>query len=194
MSQSWDDYAENWDTNSDVIIYSQKAYETLCDEVDLKELAVLDFGCGTGLLCEKISSLASSVLAVDSSPKMIDELLKKNLPNVKLLACEVSEQAIQSNHLLQTKFDLIVASSVCAFLSDFEKTLFDLKSLLRPDGLFIQWDWKCSEREPDFGFSQEMILDAYANVGLNIITVKTAFSLSTEKGPMEVIMGIGKNS
>jgi 2-polyprenyl-3-methyl-5-hydroxy-6-metoxy-1,4-benzoquinol methylase len=194
MSESWDGYAESWDSNSDAITYSQKAFGSLCAFADLNGLKVLDFGCGTGLLTEKIASIASSVLAVDSSPKMIDVISEKNLPNVKVLVCEITEESIESNPILQSRFDLIVASSVCAFVPDYEKTVTDLKSLLKPAGTFIQWDWKRTDAEPDFGFTENIIRNAYSSVGLTPLEIMTAFSLSNEKGSMDVIMGVGKNA
>ncbi len=35
MSDSWDDYADEWDTNIDVISYSEKAYKSLVREVNI---------------------------------------------------------------------------------------------------------------------------------------------------------------
>ena len=194
MSDSWDEYAEDWDSNSDVIAYSRLAFDSLCAHYNLAGLKVLDFGCGTGLLTEKIASMASSVLAVDSSSKMINVLKEKSLTNVSTLACEISEESINANPILKSGYDLIVASSVCAFVSDFEKTLSDLKLLLNPGGIFMQWDWKRTDNEPDFGFNDELITRAYSKVGLSLVKVSTEFSPTSEKGTMEVIMGIAKNA
>ncbi len=194
MSDGWDDYAQDWDVNPDVIKYSQLAFDSLSTHLNPSDLNVLDFGCGTGLLTEKIAAVANSVVAVDSSTKMIDMLKDKKLANVNALACEISEDSINANSILKSGFDLIVASSVCAFIPDFEKTLADLKTLLNPGGLFIQWDWKCTEEEPDFGFNHEIITNAYLEVGLSVVKVTTEFSLKNEKGTREVIMGIGKNA
>mgnify|MGYP000101617332 CR=1 FL=1 len=194
MSDSWDDYAGEWDINPDAIKYAQLAFESLTKHHNFSGLNVLDFGCGTGLLSEKIAGLAASVVAVDSSSKMIDILKHKKLSKVKALACEISEESIHTNPILKSGFDLILASSVCAFLPDFKKTLSDLKSLLNPGGVFIQWDWMCSENQPDFGFNSELITNAYAKVGLSVVKVANEFSLTSEKGTREVIMGIGKNA
>ena len=194
MSDSWDEYAQDWDVNPDAIKYSQLAFDSLSTQLNISGLNVLDFGCGTGLLTKKIAEIARSVVAVDSSTKMIDMLKDKKLANVNALACEISKDSISENSSLKSGFDLIVASSVCAFIPDFERTLADLKTLLNPEGIFIQWDWKCSEEEPDLGFNHEIITNTYLKVGLSVVKVTTEFSLTSEKGTREVIMGIGKNA
>jgi 2-polyprenyl-3-methyl-5-hydroxy-6-metoxy-1,4-benzoquinol methylase len=194
MSDSWDDYADDWDSNSDVIEYSKKAFDSLCEFKSLEGLNILDFGCGTGQLTEKIARLASSVVAVDSSPKMIEVLKSKKITNVNSLACEVSRNTINENPIFKPGFDLIVASSVCVFVPDYEKTLSDLKLLLKEGGIFIQWDWKRSNGEDDFGFTNEIITEAYLKVGLSVVRVSEAFSLTSEKGTMKVIMGIARNA
>ncbi len=42
MSESWDQYAEGWDSNADVILYSKKAYDALCEILSLEGLTILD--------------------------------------------------------------------------------------------------------------------------------------------------------
>ncbi len=116
MSESWDEYAEGWDSNSDVVLYSRKAYNTLCEILNPEGIDILDFGCGTGLLTELLSPAAKRILGLDSSGKMISILENKHLSNVDTQTAELTEDTIKSNVALRSKFDLIVASSVCAFL------------------------------------------------------------------------------
>jgi 2-polyprenyl-3-methyl-5-hydroxy-6-metoxy-1,4-benzoquinol methylase len=198
MSESWDDYAQDWDANSDVTLYAERAYQSLVSVVDLDGLTVLDFGAGTGLLSEKIAKLAKAVVALDSSVKMIEALQKKHLPRVTALACEISQETIGANAVLQCRlqsgFDLIVASSVCAFVPDYERTLIDLGSLLKPGGLFVQWDWLRTDEEADSGFSADDLRQAYTRAGLKVVDIKTAFSLTSDQGSMPVLMGIAQKT
>jgi predicted TPR repeat methyltransferase len=193
MSEDWDQYAEEWDTNEDVIEYSKKAFESLIEIVNPKGLNVLDFGCGTGLLTEKLSPIANQILALDSSEKMISVLKSKRLNNVVTLAVELSENIIKENDLLNSRFDLIVASSVCAFLPDYEKTLNLLKTLLVPNGHFVQWDWLETERDPGFGFTKNRIESAFIISGLEAL-ITEPFSLKSKDGEIKVIMGVAKNA
>lgn len=194
MSEGWDEYAEGWDSNDDVIDYSEKAFSSLSDVVNLNGLRVLDFGCGTGLLTEKISPLAKEIVALDSSAKMISILLAKRLPNVMIVQQELSKNLISENKLFSEKFDLIVASSVCSFLPDFETTLAWLKFLLAPGGLFVQWDWLKTGGSNDFGLSRKKIITAYDKVGLKPVFLEKVFSVDSSQGDMPVLMGIAKNA
>lgn len=194
MSESWDEYAENWDSNPDVILFCKKAYDSLCNTLNIAGLNVLDFGCGTGLLTEKIASSANRILGLDPSEKMIEILKNKQIDNIDTLVTELSKETIASNRLLHSKFDLIVASSVCAFLPDYQGTLQLLKTILKPDGIFVQWDWLKENENSDVGFTENRIRTAFINSDLDVTLTKQAFSLESKKGTMPVIMGVAKNT
>ncbi|MBF0193093.1 MAG: methyltransferase domain-containing protein [Magnetococcales bacterium] len=192
MSDSWDDYAENWDGDERVIFYSQKAYDTLCEVTNLSSLNVLDFGCGTGLLSEKIAQHAKQVVALDASPKMVEVLTQKKLPNVLTIAELLTETLISKNSLFKNKFDLIVASSVCGFLPDYEATIPLLKQLLLPDGVFVQWDWLSTDDGDDSGLTQKRVVAALKNTGFISVSFTQPFSISSTDGDMPVFMAVGK--
>lgn len=194
MNESWDDYAEGWDSDEDVISYSDKAFVTLCEVVNPEGLLILDFGCGTGLLTERMAITADRVVAVDPSEKMISVLQHKQLSNVETLIAVLSEETVKAHDLFRSKYDLIVASSVCSFLPDYEGTLRLLKTLLKPNGIFVQWDWLKSGEDDDSGFNEERIESAYQRVGLEKLSITEAFSIESEEGPMKVIMGAARNA
>lgn len=190
MSESWDEYAEGWDNNPDVIAYSEKSFSSLISVIDINNLRVLDFGCGTGLLTEKISPLAKEVVALDTSEKMIAILNSKKLPNIICLAEELAEVLVKENNLFANKFDLIVASSVCGFLPDYVKTLTVIKTILKSGGIFVQWDWLSNNNEGDFGLSKNEIESAYQQVGLTPRLIEESFSMQSPDGDMPVVIGV----
>jgi len=55
VNDRWDQYAEGWDSNADIILYSNNAYDTLRKVINLEGKVILDFGCGTGLLIERVA-------------------------------------------------------------------------------------------------------------------------------------------
>jgi len=190
----WDDFAAEWNENKSVREYSEKAFCSLQAKVltnvsDLSDCRVLDFGCGTGLLAEKLADKCGQVVAIDSSRKMIDVFNKKNEQSgstkVTTADLTVNAESIEAHPLLADKFDLIVASSVCSFLPDYETTLRHLSSLLKPNGFFVQWDWISD-------MPAEKIEDTFKMCGLSELRVAVAFSMDPEEKSAFVIMGIGR--
>jgi 2-polyprenyl-3-methyl-5-hydroxy-6-metoxy-1,4-benzoquinol methylase len=194
LSNEWDEYAENWDVDPTVEEYAKNAFSELLDNININGLTVLDFGCGTGALTQLMSPTVKSIIAIDPSSEMIKHLDKKALNNVSSISDYLSNELVQNSPELKNKFDLIVASSVCGFLPDYEATLSLLKSLLKKDGLFVQWDWLSNDDSSDMGLSEKRVKQAFlANDFVNT-RVNSPFIMSSSKGNMPVLMAIGKNA
>jgi len=190
----WDDFATEWDVNEDVRQYSEKAFHSWQLKVapavlDLSDSRVLDFGCGTGLLAEKLAEKCGQVVAIDSSPKMIEVLNNKieqsGVANIVASGLTINAAIIRDHPLFAKKFDLIVASSVCSFLPDYKSTISDLSLLLKSNGWFVQWDWISDMPE-------ERIRDAFKTCGLFEQSVEQAFSIDSNGIAAPVVMGIGR--
>ncbi|MFC1536815.1 class I SAM-dependent DNA methyltransferase [Pseudomonadota bacterium] len=193
MSDSWDEYADEWDSDESAIIFADKAFSSLNSVVDYEKPTVFDFGCGTGLLTERLSSVSNRVVALDSSEKMIAVLNHKRLPNVSTLALDLSTESIKENPELQLKFDLVVASSVCGFLPDYDTTLKVIKSLLADKGTFIQWDWLASTEGADFGLTESRVKSALMNAGFNNISINQPFSMESSDCFRKVLMAVASS-
>lgn len=193
MNAEWDAYADDWDSNPDVIRYAEAAFESLVRITALDGLDILDFGCGTGLLTEKMAPYAKRIVAVDSSGAMIGVLRDKELPGVRVINAMLNADTVAEYDSLHEPFHLVVASSVCGFLPDYEDTLGLLRSLMAPDGLFVQWDWESGDDNDGFGMSRETVGTAFAGAGLELVSAGRAFSVEGGKGPMPVLMAVGKN-
>lgn len=189
----WNEHAEYWDTFPEGKFYTDNTFRLLTDFIDLENLTILDFGSGTGLLTERMAKKAKQIVAIDTSKKMIEVLNNKNLNNVETILAELSQKTMDENPILQSKFDLVVASSVCAFLPNYEEVLTTIKSLLKPNGFFVQWDWIQTEKDPNFGFTEEILSKYYNSVGLKIVSISNPFHLEGKEEKMEVLMAIGQN-
>ena len=195
MSDSWNDFADGWDDNPAVINYAEQAFASITNTLDIKDLKglrILDFGCGTGTLSEKLSPFVGKIVALDPADKMIDVLKQKikanQLANIQPLVAELDQALINNNQCLQPKFDLIVASSSLAFVPDYLAMLILLKQLLKPDALLIQWDWLKAEDQEGSGFSESEITKTYDKAGFSSCTTSLPFSLED----MRVIMALVK--
>jgi 2-polyprenyl-3-methyl-5-hydroxy-6-metoxy-1,4-benzoquinol methylase len=190
----WDDRAAGWDANEDVRTYAELAFRSLTGALapflpSLSGRRVLDFGCGTGLLSERLAPLCAEIVAVDSSAKMIevlrDKLLHSSLENVVPLQIEIGPAAILEHSELTKKFDLILASSVCSFLPHYETTLCDLSQLLKPGAHFAQWDWLAD-------MPVDRIRKAYQETGLEALLVEEAFTITVQGEPLPVVLGLAQ--
>lgn len=194
MSNEWDEYAENWDVDPEVEEYSKKAFSELLININIDDLDVLDFGCGTGALTQLMSPKVKRIVAIDPSTEMIKHLNKKSLTNVSSISDYLSKELIQNLPEFENKFDLIVASSVCGFLPDYEATLSLLKSLLKKDGAYVQWDWLSNDDSSGMGLSQRRVNQAFVANGFVNTRVTSPFIMTSSKGNMPVLMAIGQNA
>ena len=153
---------------------------------------MLDFGCGTGLLSERVSPQVASIVALDPAQKMISALDAKQLANVSTLATSLDQTLVDNEPLLSGRFDLIMASSALAFVEDYPATLSLLKQLLADGGQLIQWDWLKAEGAPGAGFSHHQMMSAFEAAGFDDVAVSLPFSMHSEQGDMDVLMGVGK--
>gem|GEM_PF-227252 len=193
-ADSWADEAATWDQNPAVVAYADAALTSLLAAVPVgPDARVLDFGCGTGLLAERLAPRVRRVVAVDRSPAMVDVLARKGLPNVRPGVADWTPTTIGNDELASGPFDLVVCSSVCAFLDDYPGAVAMLAGRLAPDGFFVQWDWELdpTAAEP-FGLTTQSIRQALAGAGLEVVSVGIGFDVPFEDQRMRPLMGIGK--
>jgi 2-polyprenyl-3-methyl-5-hydroxy-6-metoxy-1,4-benzoquinol methylase len=193
-SDSWDDFAADWDTDPDAREYAACAFSSWQRRVsplisNLADIRVLDFGSGTGLLTEKFAPICRQVVAVDNSAQMIDVLDSKiteaGIDNVTSLVATVDDKSIADNQDLLSGFGLVVASSVCSFLPDFEATLCYIATTMNPGGVFVHWDWMDD-------MPSNTIQSTFSKAGMNCIAVEKEFEMKSTNGSKAVVMGIGQ--
>ncbi|WP_066965798.1 class I SAM-dependent methyltransferase [Microbulbifer sp. Q7] len=194
--KTWDDYAESWDSNNAVIDYANHAFESLAPvlaAIGDGTARVLDFGCGTGLLTEKLSPRVGRIVALDPSEKMISVLEGKQLGNIETIQSMLSPDLISIDSRLHNRFDLIVASSALAFVPDYPHTVHLLASLLKDNGYLVQWDWLLEDGGTGPGFTEAQLHTAFEQAQLTDIQVTRPFSMQMEGTRLPVVMAVGRN-
>lgn len=190
----WDEYASEWDDDPAARAYAAAAFASLVDALEERGVAldgavVCDFGCGTGLLTEQLADVVGSIVAVDTSARMLDVLADKIVEygwrNVELRR-EVPVS--RGSH------DLVVCSSVCGFLDDYPGVAVRrLADLLRPGGVFVQWDWERDDARGDaHGLSRREVEQAIGSAGLVRVRVDTAFEVEIDGAVMRPLIGVGQ--
>ena len=91
--------------------------------------AVLDAGCGPGLLAERLRPLATHLVGLDISPAMLDLARPRQLYDT-LLQGDLAELPALTDEI----FDLIVATDVLIYFGDLEAAFRALAERLQPGG------------------------------------------------------------
>ncbi|ARC20095.1 class I SAM-dependent methyltransferase [Vibrio parahaemolyticus] len=190
MAQDWDGLAKNWESNPATEQFAQSVFAQLQQLTQLDGIKVLDFGCGTGQLSQLLSPLVKDIVALDASEAMIEELDKKELLNVEPVVDALSRGLVAQHPAFRGQFDLVVASSVLAFVDDVESSLDIAHSLLNEGGYFVHFDW-VAESEQD-GFTLSRSENALSNAGFVDVEAKKVFDITSDGQIMSVLMGVGR--
>jgi predicted TPR repeat methyltransferase len=182
ITREWDGLAGEWDDLASG--YVRDVYRLLLDQSLLKYAQngqILDFGCGTGLLTDKLRIHASKILAIDASSQMIRVLQEKmrsdEWENVTAVVAVLAQVDSAGDETIKRAFaefensiDLVVASSVMTFLpdEDLEATMRAIGRFLRPGGVFCHTDWPQSDDKHPEGMNNEKAEKIYAMADLKM--------------------------
>lgn len=100
-------------------------------EVSPRRMRVVDFGCGTGALCEALADLNYDVIGVDSATEMIAIARKKSSGRPLFLLGDASVVSPS------TRADVIVSVMVVHFIQHLLPSLVALRAGLRPGGTLL---------------------------------------------------------
>ena len=100
----------------------------------IKNLDILDLGCGGGLVCEPLSRLGANVTGID--------FVKNNISVAKLHAKQKRLNITYINNDIEKldltkKFDLIILFEVLEHLEDWKRFLLKINNNLKSNGLII---------------------------------------------------------
>jgi len=126
--------SKSWDMNSKRVQNAKSIAELIVKNIKLnKDMEIMDFGAGTGLLSYFIAPYVEKIVAVDNSPSMLLEFQSK----CDEFSCktEVIEKDL-STETLDRKFDGIISSMTVHHIEDILALFSKLYEMLN-DGGFI---------------------------------------------------------
>jgi SAM-dependent methyltransferase len=116
--------------------HDPRGYHALLDglEVDLTERYgsgrdVLECGCGTGLLLERIARFARTAKGIDLSPGMLEKARERGL--------DVREGSVTTLPFEDASFDVTCSFKVLAHVPDIGKALAEMARVTRAGGVVI---------------------------------------------------------
>jgi len=157
--------------------------QTILREVSFsKEMGVMDFGSGTGLLLSEITPYIGEITAVDISSSM-NAVLKSKIADLK---CSV--QIVQmdlTKETLDRKFDVIISSMTIHHIEDTLALFKKFHSLLKDNGIIAIADLDTEDgsfHTEDtgvfhFGFDRENFVEMVKNAGFQNIKIQNASTI-----------------
>jgi 2-polyprenyl-3-methyl-5-hydroxy-6-metoxy-1,4-benzoquinol methylase len=131
----WDRIASKYDRieKNDISykIFIEKAREYI--KVDD---TILDFGCGTGLICNEIAENVGIIHAIDISTKMI-EISTNKASERKIQNINFARTTIFDERFKEGSFDAVIAFNIFHLLEEPQKYFQRLNHILKPGGLII---------------------------------------------------------
>ncbi len=120
--------------------YKKIIKKHLIDKIDIKnQISILDVGCGGGKTISIFSSLLKNakIFGIDHSMDMVSlskKINKKGIRdgNVNIIQGDVSKLLYENDF-----FDIITAFDTINFWNDFDKSINEIKRVLKLNGIFL---------------------------------------------------------
>lgn len=165
---------------------------------EIKDLKILDAGCGTGYLTRKLAKLGAKMSGIEPSKSMhtycIEREEKEKL-EIKYLNDDIS------TIILKEKFDFVIANMVIQDIFLYEEAISNLISMLEVNGKFIfsilhplwvytkysQSYFENYEIKQKFGYSYHRTIQQYVDV---VNSSKGIISRIIEPQPLDIAKDI----
>jgi ubiquinone/menaquinone biosynthesis C-methylase UbiE len=123
----YDDFSKRYERGRD------RGYHALVDDLEIasvrdlaRDASVLEVGCGTGLMLERLKPIARSVHGADLSPGMLEKARERGFDVVCAPATELPFE--------NDRFDLVCSFKVLAHVPDIGKALEEMARVVKPGG------------------------------------------------------------
>ena len=178
---NFDLQAKNYDIDRRVKRAQIIAEKILSYIIDGDKKSAMEYGCGTGLVGLQLADKFHSVLFMDSSQAMIDEVRQK--------IAGIQNASAQYGDLIKTslpdlRFDYIFLSLVLHHIKDTETILTRFRELLNNDGRLLivdldKDDGRFHAGEAGFdghhGFDQKELKDLLMKTGFQNVEIQTFY-------------------
>jgi len=183
--RDFDKEAATWDTPPRVKLAGDVS-KTMLGRLHLtKDMDILDFGCGTGLVALPFNALVHSITGVDSSKGMLEvfesKAQKQRVDNVKTRYLDLTKGDVVGDH-----YHAIVSSMTLHHVKDTRKILEHFYGALLPGGQIAIADLDEEEgRFHDnndgvfhFGFNREKLGGLFVDAGFTDVHFMTAAQMN----------------
>lgn len=136
MNDTFVEKAKLWDSNPQIIALAN-FFSAELDKIvpEHNGLAILEFGCGTGLVGLRYAEKAASLVMVDNSRAMLEVLLSKDEAQASNVTVHEGTLSSQSGQVVETEsIDWVISNMAFHHVEDIWNLLKKLFRLIKPGG------------------------------------------------------------
>lgn len=186
MTERFNQSAEGWDKGDMRQNIAHSVFQTISSRISLlNNMNILDFGAGTGLLSFKIAPLVKSVVGIDLSEKMLEQLESKNSDtlSVKAICQNICEDP------LDQQFHGIISSMAMHHVEDTADLFRAFHTHLKRDGFIAIADLEAEDGTfhshgndgvHHFGFERDTLRQTIENAGFEHVRFHHAYTVEKE--------------
>ncbi|MCB9763842.1 MAG: class I SAM-dependent methyltransferase [Alphaproteobacteria bacterium] len=198
MLDPFKDKAQDFDAQPMMLDRAAAIGGAVVDSVPLSPATrVLDFGAGTGLICEALAPHVGHIVAVDTSPSMLEKLAEKPAiaGKVSPLLRDITAEP------LDERFDLIVSAMAMHHVQDTGGLLRTLAGHLVPGGrvALVDLDAEDGSFHPadmpgvfHAGFDREALGDLMRDAGFEDLSFSTVYRMQKNERDYPVFLVTGR--
>ncbi len=187
--ESFEEIARTWDADQGRVNTALTVAKSIREQVALHEhMRVLEFGCGTGLVAMALRDRVGEIVAVDSSPEMLNQLMEKiakqQVNDIHPILLDWEEQALPAGpfDLIYTSMTLHHIESHLHLLGIFYDRLASGGSLCIADLFTEQGDFHSDpELIPHFGFDPKLLQEELNKMGFRNLNYRHIHTIRKER-------------
>ncbi len=203
--KDFDKEAAQWDANPGRVKLAGEVAGAIIREIGpTREMDVLDFGCGTGLVTLRLQPLVKTILGVDSSQGMLG-VLEGKINGQGLTNVHARFVDFEKGGRVKGSYDLIVSSMTLHHVPDTAALFIQWHGLLKPGGMLAAADLDAEDGSFHgdntgvfhLGFDREELKKLLRDAGFRDVHSTTATTMTKEvadggKREFQVFLIIGK--
>lgn len=175
MKDHFKDKAHTWDKGKVQVGGAKVIADAIVKKIEItKDMEIMDFGVGTGLLGFEIAKLCQKVYGVDMSPSMLQKLEEKNSPELHIEA--ICQDIVKEP--LDMTFDGVVSSMTLHHVENLESFFQSIYKNLNENGFISIADLEIEDGTfhsdntgvHHFGFDEKTLRDAVSKAGFKNIS------------------------
>ncbi len=180
---SFDNKAKEWDKLPLRVQNAKNIADAITKKIELsKEMEIIDFGVGTGLLGFEIAKRVKKVYGIDTSKEMLKELKAKNSEKLSIepIHADITKEPIS------LRVDGVVSSMTLHHIEDLEHFFKTIQNNLKPDGFIAIADLESEDGSfhsdntgvHHFGFEKNGLTKIVKEAGFKDIAFETIHAIN----------------